>query len=205
MVVVPVGALDGAKSRLGESLDPEERRDLVISLLQRTIAVLRDTPGLETLVVSPDPDVLAIATEAGVDTLRQRGMGLNQGLREAREVAVARGAPAIVVLPVDLPLLSTSALNSLLRPLHTGAAARRPTIVIVPDRSRRGTNALAIAPPDAIEFCFGGDSRAAHLASARSVGADVVELDDGPLTLDLDTPDDLLLVEELAPEAVGAR
>ena len=44
-----------------------------------------------------------------------------------------------------------------------------------------------------------------HLASARSVGADVVELDDGPLTLDLDTPDDLLLVEELAPEAVGAR
>jgi len=120
-------------------------------------------------------------------------------------VAIARGAPGLVVLPVDLPLLSSASLSQLVQPLRERAATDpRPTVVIVPDRSRRGTNALAMSPPDAIEFCFGGDSRAAHLASARGVGAQVVELDDGPLTLDLDTPDDLLLVEELAPEAVGA-
>ena len=65
----------------------------VITLLRRTIDVLGAAPDLEALVVSPDPDVLAIAAEAGVDTLRQRGQGLNQGLREARDVAIARGAP----------------------------------------------------------------------------------------------------------------
>jgi 2-phospho-L-lactate guanylyltransferase len=73
--------------------------------------------------------------------------------------------------------------------------------VLVPDRHGRGTNALVLAPPDAIEFCFGGDSRAAHVECARSRGVRIVELD-GQLTIDLDTPDDLLLVEELAPELV---
>ena len=54
------------------------------------------------------------------------------------------------------------------------------------------------------EFCFGGDSRASHGAAARAIGATLVELTESPLALDLDTADDLLLVEQLAPEAVGA-
>jgi 2-phospho-L-lactate guanylyltransferase len=71
---------------------------------------------------------------------------------------------------------------------------RRPLVAIVPDRHGRGTNALLVAPPDAIEPCFGGDSRAAHAAAAEAAGAVLVELD-GPLSVDLDTPDDLLLAE----------
>jgi len=67
-------------------------------------------------------------------------------------------------------------------------------VSIVPDRHGRGTNALLIAPPDAIDVCFGGDSRAAHVAAAEMAGARVVELG-GPLALDVDTPDDLLLAE----------
>jgi 2-phospho-L-lactate guanylyltransferase (CobY/MobA/RfbA family) len=58
-----------------------------------------------------------------------------------------------------------------------------------------------MSPPDAVEFCFGGDSRAAHVECARSRGVRLVELD-GPLTLDLDTPDDLLALESVAPEVV---
>jgi 2-phospho-L-lactate guanylyltransferase len=64
----------------------------------------------------------------------------------------------------------------------------------VPERHGRGTNGLLIAPPNAIEPCFGGDSHAAHVAAAAAAGATLVELD-GPLTVDLDTPDDLLLAE----------
>jgi 2-phospho-L-lactate/phosphoenolpyruvate guanylyltransferase len=200
VVVIPVGVLEGAKSRLGETLDAEERRDLVTFLLRRTIEVARRSPGLDVLVVSPDREVLKLAAEGGVDTVRQVGQGLNRGLHEARDAALARGADAIVVLPIDLPLLSIEALSEVLAPLRD---PERPVVVLVPDRAGRGTNALAVAPPGAIEFSFGGDSRAAHLACAREVDARVVELPGGPLTVDLDTPDDLLLVEELAPEAVG--
>ena len=63
---------------------------------------------------------------------------------------------------------------------------------------------FVLAPPDAIEFGFGGDSRAAHAACAAEAGARYVELD-GPLSLDIDTPDDLLLVEALATGAADAR
>jgi 2-phospho-L-lactate/phosphoenolpyruvate guanylyltransferase len=201
VAVVPVGTLDGAKSRLGETLDAEERRDLATRLLSRTLAAALATPGLaEVLVVTPDDEVRQIAARAGARPIRQRSQGLNVGLREAREEVLAGGADALLVVPIDLPLISPAALEAVLAPLDDPA---RPLVVLVPDRHGRGTNALLLAPPDAIEFGFGGDSRRAHAACASDAGARFVELD-GPLSVDLDTPDDLLLVEERAPEAVDA-
>jgi 2-phospho-L-lactate guanylyltransferase len=200
--VVPVGTLDGAKSRLGETLDAEERRDLATRLLSRTLAAALATPGLaEVLVVTPDDEVRQIASRAGARPIRQRSQGLNVGLRQAREEVLAGGADALLVVPIDLPLISPAALEAVLAAL---ADPGRPLVVLVPDRHGRGTNALLLAPPDAIEFGFGGDSRRAHAACANDAGARYVELD-GPLSVDLDTPDDLLLVEKRAPETVDAR
>jgi 2-phospho-L-lactate guanylyltransferase len=203
VAIVPVGALERAKSRLGGTLDAEERRDLTTRLLTRTLDAIARTPRIaETIVVTPDDDVRRLALAAAARPIRQRSQGLNRGLREAREEAVAGGASAIVIVPIDLPLVSPEALAGMLAPL---ADPRRPLVVIAPDRHGRGTNALLVAPPDAIEFGFGGDSRAAHADCAREVGARLVELADSPLSLDLDTPEDLLLVEGLAPEAVDAH
>ena len=202
VVIVPVGTLDGAKSRLGETLDAEERRDLVTRMVRRTVEAAVGTPGVaETIVVTPDDEVRGLALAAGARPIRQRSQGLNRGLREAREEAVAGGADAVLVLPIDLPMVSADAVAAVLAPLRD---EDRPLVVIVPDRHRRGTNALLLAPPDAIEFGFGGDSRAAHAACAVEAGARLVELD-GPLALDLDTPDDLLLVEEAVPGAVDGH
>jgi 2-phospho-L-lactate guanylyltransferase (CobY/MobA/RfbA family) len=80
----------------------------------------------------------------------------------------------------------------------------RPLVIVTPDRAGRGTNALVLAPPGAIGFAFGGDSRTSHRERAAEAGARYVELD-GPLALDLDTPDDLLLTEALATETVDAH
>jgi 2-phospho-L-lactate guanylyltransferase len=199
VAIIPIGTLENAKSRLGGTLDAEERRDLVDTMIYRTVRAALATPGIaETLVVSPDRDALEQATFLGARTLRQKGQGLNTGLREAREDAIAGGADAVVILPIDLPLVSPDALRQLIAPLD--AVVERPLVVLAPDRHHRGTNGLLVAPPDAIELAFGGDSRAAHEACARDAGARYVELD-GPLGLDLDTPDDLLLVEELADDA----
>ena len=203
VAIVPVGALEGAKSRLGETLDAEERRDLVGRMLERTVRAALATPGIaETLVVSPDREALAAAARLGARTLLQRSQGLNRGLREARDDALAGGADAVVVVPIDIPLVSSESLAELIAPLSV--IAERPLVVLAPDRHGRGTNALVLAPPDAIEFGFGGDSRAAHAACADESGARYVEVD-GPLSLDIDTPDDLLLVESLATGAADAR
>lgn len=203
VAVVPVGALEGAKSRLGGTLDAEERRELAIDMLDRSVRAALDTAGVnETLVISPDREVLERAAAAGARTLLQRSQGLNRGLREARDDAVAGGADAIVIVPIDLPLVSSAALEQLIAPLRV--IGERPIVVLAPDRHGRGTNGLVVAPPDAIEFGFGGDSRAAHAACAAEAGARYVEID-GPLALDIDTPEDLLLVERLMTETADAH
>jgi 2-phospho-L-lactate guanylyltransferase len=201
VAIVPIGSLENAKSRLGETLDAEERRDLVETMIARTIEATNATPGIaETLVVSPDREVIERASSLGARTIRQRGQGLNAGLREARDDAIAGGADAIAILPIDLPLVSPLAIERLIAPLSVDG--QRPLVVLAPDRHHRGTNGLVLAPPDAIEPSFGGDSRVAHEACAHDVGARYVEID-GPLGVDLDTPDDLLLVESLAADGPG--
>jgi 2-phospho-L-lactate guanylyltransferase len=205
--IIPVGTLEGAKTRLGGSLDAEEREDLAEGFLARTVLAALAVDGLEdVLVVSPDREVLQRAAELGARTLRQHSRGLNAGLVEARADVVAGGAEAILVLPIDLAFVTPAAIQAVIEPLAArgaGGSADRPIVVLVTDRHGTGTNALAFRPPDLIEFAFGVGSRGAHRAAAGRVAADYVEVE-GPLVIDLDTPDDLVFVESIAAEAVGA-
>lgn len=216
--IIPVGALEGAKSRLGESLDAEEREDLVTGLLARTVVAALAVDLLDdVLVASPDRDVLRRAAELGARTLRQRSDGLNAGLIEARADVVAGGAEAILVLPIDLPFVTAEAVRAVIQPLvsedsgvpgpgggrRSGDPRSGPMTVLVTDRHGSGTNALALRPPDVIDFAFGPGSRRAHRVASAAAGATYVEVE-GPLSIDLDTPDDLVYVSSIAPERVSA-
>ena len=186
---MPVRALEGAKSRLGAVLDAEERRDLVVGMLQRTIAASLAAPGVvEVIVVSPDPEALAVAQAAGARPALQRSRGLNPAFQEARAAAAG---DRLLLLPADLPTITTA---DVIAVLAAGDTAGTPSVVLAPDRHRSGTNALLLDPPDAIDPAFGGDSRAGHAWLAESADVAFVELG-GVLELDLDTPEDLLLAE----------
>ena len=185
--IIPVGTLEGAKTRLGGTLDAEERQDLAERLLARTVVAALATDGLaDVLLVSPDREVLRLAADLGARTLRQRSVGLNAGLDEGRHDVVAGGAEAILVLPIDLPFVSAEAVAAVLEPLIAAVAFPHPiaTVVLVTDRHGSGTNALALRPPRAIDFAFGPGSRQAHRAAAEAVGARYVEVG-GPLAFDL--------------------
>jgi 2-phospho-L-lactate/phosphoenolpyruvate guanylyltransferase len=199
--IIPVGTYDGAKSRLGDTLDAEERQELVETLLARTVVAALTVDRLaDVLVVSPDRDVVRRAAEIGARTLLQRSDGLNAGLREARTDVVAGGAESILVLPIDLPFVDPTAVWSVVD--QVAGNPDRPTVALVTDRHGTGTNALALHPPDVIDFAFGPDSRNAHRTAAEAAGASYVEVD-GPLTVDLDTPDDLVYVESTRTEGLG--
>jgi 2-phospho-L-lactate guanylyltransferase len=193
VALVPVRSLSGAKSRLGEPLDAEERADLIRALLRRTVREARAANMVAgVLVVSMDGDLLEEARSLGAASLLQEADGLNEGLEEARR-ASDDATTAVLVLPVDLPGISASAIDALgeAAELARRAAPAKPVVVLVPDRHGTGTNALLVAPPPAIPFRFGDGSRAAHAAAARAAGASYVEVD-GALSFDLDTPEDLL-------------
>jgi 2-phospho-L-lactate guanylyltransferase (CobY/MobA/RfbA family) len=210
IALIPVRGLEGAKARLGEALDAEERRALVERLLARTVAAAAATPGVaEVVVVSPDPEVLALAAALGARGVGQEDGGLNEGLAAGRAWAAAAGADAVIVIPADLPAVSAAELGRIVERARAHAASRPtagPTteaaagspagalVALVTDRAGSGTNVLLVAPPDAIAFHFGEGSRDAHAAAARAAGAAYVEIT-GPLDLDLDTPGDLLAAE----------
>ena len=203
--IIPVGTLEGAKTRLADTLDAEERHDLVEDLLARTVASALAVARLDdVLVISPDPEVLTKSAEIGARTLRQRTKGLNAGLAEARADVIAGGAEAILVLPIDLPFVTAEAVSAILERLAQPRAADDVAghIVLVTDRHGTGTNALALRPPEIIDFAFGAGSRARHRAAAEAAHAEYTEIG-GPLTVDLDTPEDLVFVEAAETERLG--
>ncbi len=202
--IIPVGTLEGAKTRLAVTLDAEERHDLVEDLLVRTVASALAVAQLDdVLVISPDPEVLTRAAAIGARTLRQRTKGLNAGLTEARDDVIAGGAEAILVLPIDLPFVTAEAVSAVLEPLSEPSAADTGRhVVLVTDRHGTGTNALALRPPEIIEFAFGPGSRGRHRAAVEAAKAVYTEVG-GPLTVDLDTPEDLVFVEAAETERLG--
>jgi 2-phospho-L-lactate/phosphoenolpyruvate guanylyltransferase len=205
--LVPIRGLEAAKLRLGGQLDAEERYDLVSRLLVRIVAAARDSGSIErTIVVSRDAAALDLAEANGAIAHRQSSDGLNAALAEGRAAALSEGASALLVLPADLPAADATTIAALIDDARGALAAKpeRALVALVPDRHGTGTNALLLSPPHVIEFAFGPDSRALHRSAADDAGAAYLEIE-SPLTLDIDTADDLVLVEQAFPEILDVH
>jgi 2-phospho-L-lactate guanylyltransferase len=181
-VVIPVKPLRDSKTRLAGALGPLQRRALVRRLLLRTLQVVRRSRVVTgCLVISRDPEALQLARRAGARALREIGPALNAALAQAAHAVTG----AMLVLPLDLPLLDRSSLLALTRRQGSRAAS------IAPDRAQRGTNALLLQPPDLIECRFGPGSFADHLVALRAIGIEPCIVKRRELGLDIDTPADL--------------
>lgn len=192
IAIVPIKELAHAKTRLAATLDPAARATLVRRTLRHVLAAL-DRPAIAArVVVSPDETILGDAVAGGAFALRQDEGGLNDGLALARDWAIAHSADAILIVLGDLPLLAAEDVTALL-----DLADRPDVAVFAPDRHGLGTNALLLAPPDALPFAFGEQSLARHRAAALDRGLHTRWYDSPGTALDLDTPADLLALDRL--------
>jgi 2-phospho-L-lactate guanylyltransferase len=191
--IVPVKALHESKSRLREVLTPEQRVNLSREMLFNTLQVLAEVPEIEqTIVVSVDPSVLALAREHGAEAVEEHGSpSLNKALTQSTVLARDRQVKTVLVLPADLPLIQAGDVRALIE-----AVQDPPIVVIAPDRSRSGTNALLVAPPGTIKYEFGPDSFERHIRSAETAGARVEIIELPTLGLDLDAPEDLEIYQD---------
>lgn len=188
--VVPLRGLASAKTRLGPALDAAERLTLVTTMAARTLTATRDATRLAgTVLVTLDDAAARLATGFGARPLVQHLPGLNAAIREGVALAVARGATATLILPIDLAVVSAAALDAVVAAADD-APGDRSVVVLVPDRHGTGTNVLLVAPAGSVDPAFGSDSRTAHARAAADAGATLLEVG-GPLTLDVDTPADL--------------
>ena len=153
--VVPVKHLTGTKSRLKPVLNASGRAGLTIYMMKNVLAALKGAGVEHTCVVSPDPIVLQYAEEEDATPLFQESWGLNPALEQARDWAIEKGASALLIFPADLPLLRAPDVVAI---LEEAEGSEDPLVVVSPDTTGKGTNALLLRPPDAVPFLFGPKS-----------------------------------------------
>ena len=185
---MPHRGLEAAKTRLAPSLSPEERIMLASQLLQRVLKVARQVAD-DVEVISPSRSLAEIVEPSGARLAVQRGLGLNEGLEQARFQALMDGVETLIILHGDLPNLQPEDIITLLDALP---GADDAAVTIAPDRAGTGTNGLVLRPPGVIPFRFGVGSFAAHVEEVAKAGVPLVAVNRAGLAFDLDTPEDLV-------------
>jgi len=200
--ILPVKRFAAAKQRLAAGVGKERRATIVAAMLEDVLEAIGDVRSIErTIVVTSEPRAVELATAAGAEIVADPDEGGHSG---AALAGIARaqelGAECVLLLPGDCPLLDPRDVERLLTGLPGGYVA------IVPDRHGTGTNALALAPPAAIQPSFGEGSRARHIDAAREAGLPYSVEELPSLGLDLDTPADVIaLTRVLAKDRARAK
>jgi len=152
--VIPVKALDAAKSRMSAAVPAGE---LAFAFFADTLAAVTACPTVsEVLVATEDARVGAWARATGCQVVPDGAHpGINAAVAWAAEHRRATGGVAVVVS--DLPCLTPAALASVLR-----EAAGHGTSFLA-DADGTGTAMWFSSDGREIATCFGVDSRAAHV------------------------------------------
>jgi 2-phospho-L-lactate/phosphoenolpyruvate guanylyltransferase len=196
LAILPVKSFGSAKQRLAEGLGAGSRQALAQAMFTDVLSAIRRAQGLDGIaVVTSDRTAEAAASGRQVRVLRDTAQaGQSEAALIGIRHALAEGYERVVLVPGDTPLVQPGDLAALL--------AGERGVTIVPDRHGTGTNALVLAPPDAIEPSFGEGSFARHVTAAERAGVPHRVEEVPTLALDIDTPGDLA---ELAAELEARR
>lgn len=196
--LVPVKQLTEAKARLSALLSPAERRTLAAAMLDDVLTALRQASMLEGIaVVTTDPGAVARAKAWDFDVIDEgAGRGETGAVELAIKVCLERGAGSLAVIPGDIPLVTGADIDCIMQ--H----GEQRDVVIVPSWDSRGTNAILLRPPDALQLRFGSWSFFPHVKQAKRKGLSYQVVRLPRVALDVDTPEDLA---RLVPQSMGTR
>jgi len=166
-VLIPV-SIENPKTGLSSVLSLEERRLLTLVMLRRVVRAV--SPYGEPVVVSPNRLELDHA-----ELFR-----CSDPLNPALEKAVDSVGMPVLILPSDLPYITSEDVGSLV--------GGEGDVVISPG-NRGGTNALLLR--ERIALGYNGDSYDRHTGRAMEKGLDVETIYLENVYHDIDTPEDL--------------
>ena len=191
-LLIPVKSLATAKQRLSEALDQAHRTLLAEAMLRDVLtaaAGVRDC--LDVFLVTGDPTVQAIAAEFNFGVIEDtRNESETAAIEMATEWCESRSYDTTVVIPADVPLITSTELHRVLDAAPTEGA------VFVPAYDRRGSNCILRRPASIIPLRFGNDSFLPHCEAMRNTGKPLIILEFPGVGLDIDNPHELdLLVQ----------
>lgn len=191
-VVVAVQSTDNAKSRLSSGLSPFHRRSLVLSMLEDLLIAIREVHNGPLVIVTESSEYAEIGERFGSDIIFDDG----KGFKEAAETAILHIAnndlsDSILIVPGDLPQAQSSDLSTILEILGSPES----NIIALSASEDGGTTALGIKPYATFSPQFGPDSASKHRDEANRNGMRIIELSLDSFKIDVDTIDDLILIE----------
>ena len=194
-MVVPIKAFTGAKTRLSDRLDPDQRACLAQAAADRVLRAVADCPLVELRLAVVDTDLAArMALHRNFEVLQRPDLlGQSAAVGAGFSAAIKRGATNILTVSADIPLVRPKDIDEILRP-------RPPVLVMVSDREGLGTNAMRLDPAIDLHFHFGPDSLAMHKREAAALRLPVKVIDNRRVRLDIDTPDDIDALEVFGPD-----
>jgi 2-phospho-L-lactate/phosphoenolpyruvate guanylyltransferase len=193
-LITPVKPFAEGKSRLASVLSDPQRYDLNRQLLHNLLDRAQATQLFAgVIVVGRDPQVLADVTWDRVYFAQETQPShtgtphtlLNLALEQGRQRALQVNADAILILPADLPLLTSADITNVVQ------LGQRPATMVIAPSQDGGTNALLLHPPQGIPFAFGRHSFARHCALAEQANLPYHVFASPTLSFDLDWPEDL--------------
>ena len=198
-IVVPVKALDRAKSRMGPSLSPDARRALVMAMAADVVSTCVATPGVSAVrVVSPDSEVAALASRLGAEfVVEGPGDGRSDPLNSALSAALDGVRGPVGVVTADLPELDSTLLGRVLL-----SAARHPHSIVADHQGYGTTMAFWTSDGSGDRVCrFGVDSARRFRDEGGAVEIQVSDPSSDAASHDVDVPGDL---SRLRGRRVGA-
>jgi 2-phospho-L-lactate guanylyltransferase len=202
-ILLPVKVFERSKERLAPHYSEADRAALARALCEDTLRVVAQVRNVDRVyVVSTEHHALSLAKQLNFRIISEREqISESASVDTASRHCASEGIKALLRLPIDLPLVTTSDIETLFYFLEPA-----PSVVIVPSRDGTGTNALLRSPPDLFPSHFGPDSFALHLKEAEKAGAKVAIVRNERLALDIDEPKDLrAAAERVLPSSATAR
>lgn len=192
-LLIPIKDPANAKTRLSQTLSPDERRRLAWAMFE-------DVSRAASRATKPDRVVMATSYGPAIERAQQLGWDVlieqsqqseSASVDWASRALAERGFDSVMRLPADLPLVQAEDIDELL-----SKELRAPAALIVPSREGTGTNAIIRTPPALFPSRFGPNSLALHKDEAARAGVECVIIHNARIALDIDEPADLELLIE---------
>ena len=187
-ILLPVKDLAFAKQRLADVLSQPARTRLALAMLEHTFSVVSQVNGVDGVaVVTSYPAAVELAAQYGFEVIEEsRQVSESVSVDFGSAQIELRGATAALRLPIDLPLVTASDIEMVLS--HDRSER---SVVIVPSRDGKGTNAILRRPPTLFRSHFGTGSLGKHLLEAEAAGASIEVIENERIALDIDELDDI--------------
>ena len=184
--LVPIKPFATAKSRLEGLLTRTECARLAEEMARDVLRALYAAPEISGIaILSSEPRLAELAEAASARLFaEQPGEDYRTALGRVAADLASHGARQLLVVPADLPTLSSGDVQQLLA-AHAGGVTVCPAVV------DGGTNALLLTPPTVIPFLYGPASAQRHLAAATAAGVAARTAEIPAFARDVDSPDDV--------------